>query len=405
MTEEKENNEVEEVEAELPPMGIAPPPRPQRLHEGLAHPVGQEDDIFAEFAEEEPEDEYAAADDDFDFVEHYDEEPDVAHEDLLPENTATSALNCAFVGFGGGGGKLAKAFLDLGFNKTLLINTTAKDQPEGVDPKHLVVIPDADGVAKNISYGKSVFESNSAVVEDALRTKLGKVDWIFVLAGGGGGTGSSCPVLHDVFKRYLSSVQGEGDVFYIITWPSAQEGLNTTIHKNALSLANDVIEYPHIILDNERQMQFLRGKVGVLDLLPTANKAFAKLFHQILKLASEQSPIQTFDSKDLERCLRTPRTTFLGSTVIPNPRVGNLGATIFQNCMKKSPCSKPSGRPKTGTMLFVISPEMANDPEVSKHLDAAVSYVGGRTETLFSGIYIRKNVPGLIAILAMGGLN
>ena len=34
----------------------------------------------------------------------------------------------------------------------------------------------------------------------------------------------------------------------------------------------------------------------------------------------------------------------------------------------------------------------------------AVSYVGGRCETLFSGIYIRKNVPGLIAILTMSGL-
>ena len=383
MTEENDNNEVEK-----PPIGIAPI---------IA------DDVFAEFQEEE--DEYDSANDDFDFVEHYDVEADVAHEEQLPDNTAVSALNCAFIGFGGGGGKLAKAFLDLGFNKTLLINTTLKDQPEGVDPKHIILIPDADGVAKNISFGKSVLQSNSAVVEDALRTKLGKVDWIFVLAGGGGGTGSSCPVLHDVFHRYLQSVQGEGDVVYIVTWPSAQESLNSTINKNALSLANDIIKYPHIILDNERQMQFLRGKVGVLDLLPTANKAFAKLFHQILKLANEQSPIQSFDSKDLERCLRTPKRTFIGSTVITNPRVGNLGATIFQNCLKKSPCSKPSGKPKTGTMLFVISPEMANDPEVSKHLDAAISYVGGRTETLFSGIYIRKNIPGLIAILSMSGLN
>ena len=383
MTEENDNNEVEK-----PPIGIAPPVA---------------EDIFAEFQEEE--DEYESADDDFDFVEHYDVEADVAHEEQLPDNTAISALNCAFVGFGGGGGKLAKAFLDLGFNKTLLINTTLKDQPEGVDPKHIILIPDADGVAKNISFGKSVLQSNSAVVEDALRTKLGKVDWIFVLAGGGGGTGSSCPVLHDVFHRYLQSVQGEGDIVYIVTWPSAQESLNSTINKNALSLVNDIIKYPHIILDNERQMQFLRGKVGVLDLLPTANKAFAKLFHQILKLANEKSPIQSFDSKDLERCLRTPKRTFIGSTVITNPRVGNLGATIFQNCLKKSPCSKPSGKPKTGTMLFVISPEMANDPEVSKHLDAAISYVGGRTETLFSGIYIRKNIPGLIAILSMSGLN
>ena len=342
---------------------------------------------------------------DFDFIEHYDVPVDVTHEEQLSENIAVSALNCAFIGFGGGGGKLAKAFLDLGFNKTLLINTTLKDQPEGLDPKHLVLIPDADGVAKNISYGKSVLEKNSAVVEDALRTKLGKVDWIFVLAGGGGGTGSACSVLHDVFERYLKSVQGEGRVFYIITWPNAQESLNSTINKNALSLANDIIDSPHVILDNERQMQFLRGRVGIADLWPTANKAFAKLFHQVLKLASEQSTIQTFDSKDLERCLKTPKRTFIGSTVITDPKDPKLGSTIFQNCLKKSPCAPPEGNPKTGTMLLVITPEMASDPEIGKHLDAAVSYVGGRTETLFSGIYIRENIPGLIAILSMSGLN
>ena len=52
---------------------------------------------------------------DFDFIEHYGEEVKVDHEQQLPENEAVSSINCAFVGFGGGGGKLAKAFLDLGF--------------------------------------------------------------------------------------------------------------------------------------------------------------------------------------------------------------------------------------------------------------------------------------------------
>ena len=41
--------------------------------------------------------------DDFDFVDHYGATVEVDHEDQLPENTATSALNCAFVGVGGGG--------------------------------------------------------------------------------------------------------------------------------------------------------------------------------------------------------------------------------------------------------------------------------------------------------------
>jgi len=347
------------------------------------------------------EDDFA---DDFDFVEHYSESAEVKHEEQLPENTAASSLNCAFVGVGGGGGKMAKAFLDLGYNKTILVNTTEKDQPAGVDSKHLVLIPNADGVAKDVSYGKTVFENNGAVVEDALRTKLGKVDWLFVLAGGGGGTGSACASLHKIFERYLASVQAGGKVVYIVSWPSSQELLNPTIAKNALSLINDVGSYPHIVVDNERQIELLRGKVGMLNMFPVANKTFSKLFNQILKLSSENSPIQTFDSKDLERTLKQDGRIFLGSTIIRDPKDPNLGAQIFQNCLQRSPCAPPKGKPKTGTMLLVLTEELASDPEISKHLDAAMSYVGGRTDTLFTGVYVKKNVPGLVTILTMTGI-
>jgi hypothetical protein len=46
---------------------------------------------------------------------------------------------------------------------------------------------------------------------------------------------------------------------------------------------------------------------------------------------------------------------------------------------------------------------MASDPKISKNLEAAFSYVGGRTETLFSGVYIREKISGLIAICLLGG--
>ena len=341
----------------------------------------------------------------FDFVDHYDDVEEVVNEERLPENEAETALNCAFIGVGGGGGKLAKAFLDLGFNKTLLINTTGKDKPDDIDPKHVVLIPESDGVAKNVALGKSIFKENSAVVEDALRTKLGKVDWIFVLAGGGGGTGSACFALDDVFQRYLNSIEAEGKVFYIATMPSGHELLNATIAKNAALLASDIQESPHILLDNERQTKFLRGKVGLANLFPVANSAFAKLFSQVFKLASENSPIQTFDSKDLERCLKTDKRMIIGTSVITDPNIPSLGATIFQNCVKRSPCPSFQNKAKVGSLLLVITPEMANDPSISQHLDAAVSYVGGRTETLFSGVYVRENLPGLISILMVGGLN
>ena len=313
---------------------------------------------------------------DFDFIEHYGDEEEVKHEKQLAENEVDSSLNCAVIGIGGGGGKMAKAFLDLGFNKALLINTTAKDIPEGVDEQHVVLIPEADGIGKDVSLGKSVFETNSAVVEDALRTKLGKVDWLFVMAGGGGGTGSAAAALHPVFERYLKSVQAGGSIVYIASWPTAQECLNPTISKNALSLINDISQYSHIVLDNERQVKLLRGKVGMLGMYPFANTSFAKLITQVLKLSGERSPIQSYDSKDLEKCLGTNKRMFIGSTIISDPKDPNLGSTIFQNCLKRSPCPLPKGKPGTGSMILVVTPEMANDPEISKHLDAAISYVG-----------------------------
>ena len=326
------------------------------------------------------------------------------NEDLLPDNYAPSSINIGFMGVGGAGNKMAAAFIAEGFTKTLLVNTTGKDIPDEIAEEHVALIPNADGIGKDTRLGKSVLEGNSAVVEDALRTKLGKVDWLFVMAGGGGGTGSSVAALHEATQRYMKSVQAQGEVVYIVSWPTSQELLNPTIAKNALSLLNDVSEYPHIVIDNERQLRLLRSQVGMLGLYPKANTGLAKLLGQVLKLSTEASPIQSYDSKDLETCIGQSGRMFLGSTIIRDPATPKLGSMILQNCLNVSACPPPKGKPKTGTLLLVVSEDMVNDPRLSKHLEAAVSYVGGRCETLFSGIYIRKNVPGLIAILTMSGL-
>ena len=299
---------------------------------------------------------------------------------------------------------MAKAFLDLGFSKTLLINTTIKDQPEGVSSEHFLLLPGADGVGKDIDLGKRVLENNSAMVEDTLRTRIGKTDWIFVLAGGGGGTGSACNILHSTLERHLKSVGGIGNVVYVITRPTSQELLNPTIADNFESLKDDVRLHTHLVIDNERQLQLLRSKVGILNLYPTANKNFAKLFWNVLKLASENSPIQSFDSKDLERCLSVPGRLLIGSTVVRDVNRQDIGSVLFQGCLRSSPCPAPPGRAKTGVMLLLATSRMASDPGISKKLEAAFSYLGGRTETLFTGVYVKENLPGLIAITMIGGI-
>ena len=168
---------------------------------------------------------------DFDFVEAYDDDP-AGDDRLLPENEARCAIKCSFLGVGGGCGKLAKAFLDIGFSKTILVNTTEKDQPGGVSSDHFLLLPGADGVGKDIALGKRVLEDNGALVEDALRTRIGQTDWVFVMAGGGGGPGSACHELHSPITRYLQSIEATGKVVYIVSKPSAQELLNPTIKTN-----------------------------------------------------------------------------------------------------------------------------------------------------------------------------
>ena len=342
-------------------------------------------------------------DDEYDFIDAYSEEVPEINEELLPENVAPSAINCAFIGVGGGGGKLAKAFLDLGFNRTLLVNTTIKDQPDGIDENNFLLIPGADGVGKDVDLGRKILKENSALVEDSVRARLGTPDWIFVLAGGGGGTGSACTILHDALERSLTASGASGKVVYVISKPSAQELLNSTITGNFEKTLEAVSKFPHIVLDNERQLQLLRNKVGMLNLYPTANKNFAKLLAQVFKLASTHSDIQTFDTKDLEKCLSTPGRIVVGSTMIKDVKRRDLGAAILSNCMSASPCPPPPGHSKTGTLLLIASSEMASDPKVSKNLEAAFSYVGGRTDTLFSGVYIKERVPGVIGICILAG--
>jgi hypothetical protein len=142
----------------------------------------------------------------------------------------------------------------------------------------------------------------------------------------------------------------------------------------------------------------------MLNMYPVANTTFAKLLSQVLSLASQPSPIQTFDTKDLERCLRKDGRIFIGSTVVKNPNNRDLGTIVFQGSMKGSPCPSPTPGSKNGVLLLIVTSEMASNPDVSKSLESAMSYVGGRTETLFSGVYINEKIPGLIGITLFSGM-
>lgn len=341
---------------------------------------------------------------DLDFVDHYAEDKVYDDSMRLPENTITSAISCGFIGLGGGGGKLAKSFLDLGYNKTLLINTTAKDQPENVDQDHFLLLAGCDGVGKDVKVGEDVLADNSALVEDALQSRLGKLDWLFVCASGGGGTGSSAAILDDTFNRYLSANHASGRVVYVITSPTSQEMLNPTIKSNYEHLLSKVSKSTYILIDNERQLELLRGKVGMLEMYPKANQAFSRMLAQVFKMATESSPIQSFDTQDLERCLAQEGRIFLGTVAIKDFKDKKLGLKIYQGCLERSPCPVPSGKPAAGSLILIVDSSTASDPVASNQMESAISYVGGRSKTQFSGVYVREGLQGLVAICMLSGM-
>ena len=141
----------------------------------------------------------------------------------------------------------------------------------------------------------------------------------------------------------------------------------------------------------------------MLNLHSVANKNFAKLLAQVLKLADSASEIQTFDTKDLEKCLGAPGRIVIGSSMIRDTGRKDLGSAVFTNCVAASSRPPPGGDAATGALLLLLNSKTASDPKISKNLEAAFSYVGGRTQTLFSGVYVREKVPGVIAICVLSG--
>ena len=155
-----------------------------------------------------------------------------------------------------------------------MVNTTVKDQPEGVPEDHFLLIPGADGVGKDVDLGKDVLSNNGALVEDTLRTRIGKADWLFVLAGGGGGTGATLTLtiasnspttlvvgsagsgysVGDTITFATSLVGGSADIVYTILvgdtfGTSTQGSTDFTLHKsNETNLILSILGYAGLII-------------------------------------------------------------------------------------------------------------------------------------------------------------
>ena len=104
-------------------------------------------------------------------------EPDVAAIEDEIEDESKGALTYAFIGAGQGGGRMAKAFYDLGYKKTLAINTAQNDLNllDLPDNHKFYIDHDGDqGAGKDQAKAAVAFENREQEVFNKLKNIVGE---------------------------------------------------------------------------------------------------------------------------------------------------------------------------------------------------------------------------------------
>jgi len=262
-------------------------------------------------------------------------------------DSSGGCLTFGFVGVGQCGGRIAKSFYDLGYKKSIAVNTAKHDLEKLELPeKHklLTGIGD-DGAGKDMARGRQAAIEHSQGIFDAMKRILGEVDHIFVCFGGGGGTGGGGVVptieVAKKYAKYIGLDELDRRVGVIGTLPSHGEAMSPVVSKNALAAAMEVGALaakgkisPYIIIDNDRIMKLYRG-LTVKEFWPKINSSVAKMLHIFNVLASRSSEYMSFDSRDFRSIIETGGCAIMGLTKLDKAsNQTDISAAIRDNLEK-----------------------------------------------------------------------
>ena len=263
-------------------------------------------------------------------IEDYD--PDLNEEQETVEDKSGGALTYAIVGAGQGGGRMAKAFYDMGYTKTVAVNTARSDL-NGLDipenQKFLVDEHGEQGAGKDQAKAEAAIERKEQEVFNKFREVFGNnVDRILICLGVSGGSGGgTVNTLIKVAKKYFTYIGVENvdeRVGVIASLPTAGESASPTVAKNAharitqlCGLAEKGKIAPLIMVDNEK-IKKLYPKLTVKKFWTTINNTVAGLFHVFNVLANQDSEYTTFDATDYDSIMKQPGCMIMGVTSVKN---------------------------------------------------------------------------------------
>lgn len=341
----------------------------------------------------------------------------------LVEDESGGAIRYGIVGSGQGGGRMAKAFFDLGYRKTIAFNLAQSDLnhlglPE--NHKHHLVYEGASGAGKNHAVSKKAFDDKSQEVFNKYKEIFGdKIDRILICVGVGGGTGGgSVMSLLDTAKRYFAYIGVENPserVGVIASLPTTGECASPVVAENSYNRMTELCEAaednqfaPLVIIDNDK-IKKLYPRLTVKQFWPTLNNTVAGLFHIFNLLCTKNSDYTVFDPADYESIMKTSGCMIFGATTIKDPESptsvsqglrNNLEKTLLASGFDLTSAKGAASIIVGGTVLYETVPGLMDNIEYG--FDTLATLTGGAI--IHRGIYEDPEREKLVAYTIVGGL-
>jgi len=262
------------------------------------------------------------------------------------KNDYVGSLDFGVVGSGQCGGRLAKSFYDLGYKKTLALNTAMADlKPLGIPDVQKLFIGGLEGSGKDMAKGERATKDAAQAIFDKMREVFGTVDKIILSIGFGGGTGSGgLLTLIEIAKKYLDALGHKDpakDVIVVAALPTSGELKSYVIKKNndiiqglIFELAKESKVGPVLLIDNSKIERLYRG-IPPAKFWITINDTITSLFQTFNYLSLQESNYTSFDKEDYKTVLSTSGLALMGVNRIMN--IDNLVLSqALQDNLKKT---------------------------------------------------------------------
>jgi cell division protein FtsZ len=286
------------------------------------------------------------------------------------KNEYVGSHDFGVIGSGQCGGRIAKSFYDIGYKKTIALNTAMADlNPLDLPDVQKVRIGSLEGSGKNMNKGKTAAEESAQTIFDKMKAVFGAVDKIIICVGFGGGTGAgSCPVLISLARKYLTfigNIDPVKNVIIVAALPTQGELRSEVTKANNEKIKNTMFQLaeqgevgPIILIDNSKIEKLYRG-IPPTKFWSTINDTITQLFQIFNFLSKQESEYTSFDSEDYRAVLTTSGLAVLGVSKVELKDGTELGQAL-QNSLRKTLLSDVNdfGSAKEAACIVVAGDEV-----------------------------------------------